>query len=324
VFIIANIVGLYKDGHRKYTQSYIQLARKQGKSFLASALCLYFLLADGEASAEVLLLANSREQAKTVDFKTVSTLIKQLDPKGKMTNVFRDSIDVPKTISRLKVLSAEATSGDGYNCSFGLIDEFHEAPDQKMKDLVVSSQGMRENPHCCIITTAGFDLSKPCYNLRSYCLEVLAKVKEDDTLFAAIYELDEGDDYTDEENWIKSNPAINQTVTLKYIREQVNKAKNNPSDEVSVKTKTLNIWCQSADVWLSENIINKNTQNINLEDFKGCIAYLGVDLAAVSDLTSLSALIPKDGKYYYKTFYYVPQSALEDKVLKESYKKWRN
>jgi phage terminase large subunit-like protein len=79
--------------------------------------------------------------------------------------------------------------------------------------------------------------------MRSYCLEVLAGVKQDDSLFAAIYELDEHDDYTDEANWIKSNPALGATVSLDFIREQVNKAKNNPSDEVGVKTKTLNIWC---------------------------------------------------------------------------------
>jgi phage terminase large subunit-like protein len=119
------------------------MSRKNGKSFWAAALCLYFLLTDGEAAAEVLLLANSREQAKNVDFAVVSALAKQLDPKNKTIKIFRDYLNVPKTISRLKVLAAEATSGDGYNCSFGLIDEFHEAVDSKMKDLVVSSQGMR-------------------------------------------------------------------------------------------------------------------------------------------------------------------------------------
>jgi phage terminase large subunit-like protein len=191
-----------------------------------------------------------------------------------------------------------------------------------MKDLVVSSQGMRQNPHCCIITTAGFDLSKPCYNLRSYCLEVLAGVKEDDSLFAAIYELDEGDDYTDEVNWPKSNPALGSAVRLDFIREQVNKARNNPSDEVSVKTKTLNIWCQSADTWITENTINKSTNKLSIEDFKDSICYIGVDLAAVSDLTAVSVMIPHEGKYYFMNKYYLPQSALEDKSIRETYKLW--
>ena len=234
------------------------MARKQGKSFFAAALCMYFLIADGEASAEVLLLANSRQQAKDIDFAVVSALAKQLDLKQKQLKQFRDYLSIPSTQSRLKVLAAEAKTGDGYNCSFGLIDEYHESPDSKMKDLVVSSQGMRQSPHCCIVTTAGFDRSKPCYFLRCYCSEVLHTTKEDDSLFAMIYELDEGDDWQDENNWIKSNPCVGQTVTYKYIKEQVTKEKNNPADEVGVKTKTINIWCSGAITWSPEQYILKS------------------------------------------------------------------
>ena len=124
VFIVANIVGFYWSGsnERRFTQSYLQMARKQGKSFFAGALCMYFLVADGEASAEVLLLANSRQQAKDIDFAVVSALSKQLDQKQKILKQFRDYLTIPSTESRLKVLAAEAKTGDGYNCSFGLID----------------------------------------------------------------------------------------------------------------------------------------------------------------------------------------------------------
>ena len=325
VFIVANLVGFYwKDtNERRFTQSYLQMARKQGKSFFAGALCMYYLVADGEASAEVLLLANSRQQAKDIDFAVVAALSKQLDAKQKTLKQFRDYLTIPSTQSRLKVLAAEAKTGDGYNCSFGLIDEYHESPDSKMKDLVVSSQGMRQSPHCCIVTTAGFDRSKPCYIFRCYCAEVLHGTKEDDSLFAAIYELDESDDWTDKTNWIKSNPCLGQTVTEKYISEQVTKAKNNPSDEVGVKTKTLNVWCSASSVWIPEHYILKNTKSISIEDFSGESCYIGVDLAAVSDLTAVSFLIPKDGILYYFTKYYLPASALQEKEQKEKYKFWQ-
>lgn len=326
VWITANLVGFYWKGtnQRRFTQSYIQMARKQGKSFFAGALCLYFLIADGEASAEVLLLANSRQQAKDIDFAVVAALAKQLDPKQKILKQFRDYLTIPVTQSRLKVLAAEAKTGDGYNCSFGLIDEFHESPDTKMKDLVVSSQGMRESPHCCIITTAGFDKTKPCYRLRCYSAEVLHKTKTDDSLFAAVYELDENDDWTDEKNWIKSNPCLGQTVSVKYIQEQVTKAMNNPSDEVGVKTKTLNVWCSSSEVWIPETTIMKSSNDLNIEDFAGESCYIGIDLAAVSDLTVVSVLIPKDGKYHFINKYYLPQSALEDKPQKDKYRLWKD
>ena len=44
-WIVANIVGWYWKGtdNRKYSSSYIEISRKQGKTALAAALCLYFL-----------------------------------------------------------------------------------------------------------------------------------------------------------------------------------------------------------------------------------------------------------------------------------------
>lgn len=61
-FIIANIVGFYwYSGERRFTSSYIEVSRKNGKTALAAALCLYYLIADGEDGAEVDLAANSKE-----------------------------------------------------------------------------------------------------------------------------------------------------------------------------------------------------------------------------------------------------------------------
>ena len=65
-FIIAAVYGFYwkETGERVVTSVYIEMARKQGKTALAAGLCLYHLIADGEAAAEVYLAANSRDQAK--------------------------------------------------------------------------------------------------------------------------------------------------------------------------------------------------------------------------------------------------------------------
>ncbi len=324
-FVTANLIGFYwvKDNRRRFTSSYIQVARKNGKSFWAAALCLYFLIADGEPAAEVLLLANSREQAKEVDFKICSNLAAQIDPKSKNLKLYRDSILLNLTKSKLKVLSSESKTGDGYNCSFGLIDEFHEAADNKMKDLIASSQGMRENPMMVIITTAGFDKNKPCYKLRVVGTEILNKVKFDESMFIAIYELDEEDDWDDERNWIKSNPSLGVTVSKKYLKEQILKAKNNPAEEVGVKTKNLNIWCDSSEVWIPNTYILDTTEQVNIEDYKNTHCYIGVDLGATSDLTAVSILIPYENKLIFKTHYYLPEAALEEKSIKEQYKLWR-
>ena len=323
-FIVANIVGWYWKGtdNRRYSSSYIEISRKQGKTALAAALCLYFLIADGEDGAEVDLAANSKEQAK-IAFSFCSTFTKQLDPKAKYLKAYRDSILLDANNSKLRVFAADDSKLDGFNASFGLIDEYHSAKNSKVRDVIKSSMGMRQNPHLCTITTAGFDKTLPCYKLRSTAIDILNGLKEDDSMFIAIYCLDEDDEWMDEKNWVKCSPNLDVTVTSKYIREQVQSAINNPSEEVGVKTKTLNLWCDSAKVWLPETYIIKASKNVDWDSLKDYPCYVGVDLASTSDLTAVSYLVVKDGLYYFKTDYYLPESALKEKSDRELYKYWK-
>lgn len=323
-FIIANIVGFYwkRTNTRRYTSSYIEVSRKQGKTALAAALCLYYLIADGEDGAEVLLAANSKEQAK-IAFDMCSNFVKGLDSRGKYLTAYRADILFSMTNSKLKVLAADDSKLDGFNASFGLLDEYHAAKNSKVRDVIKSSMGMRMNPHLCTITTAGFDKTLPCYQLRTVAIEVLNGLKIDDEMFIAIYSLDNTDDWKDESNWIKCAPNLDVTVTKKYIQGQVQQAINNPADEVGVKTKTLNLWCDSSNVWLPEEYIIRCSKPVDMDRFNGLPCYIGVDLAATSDLTAVAYLVIDDGIYYFKTHYYLPESALTEKTDKELYKYWK-
>jgi phage terminase large subunit-like protein len=204
------------------------------------------------------------------------------------------------------------------------LDEAHEQKDSKLWDVLCSSQGMRDNPLACIITTAGFNKHGFCYGYRETCIEILSGVKENPSQFAAIYTLDEDDDWTDPDVWIKANPSLGVTVRREYLEQQVQNAKNNPSLEVGIKTKNFNIWCDSAETWLTADLILEYTQKIDIANFKGAIGYLGVDLASVGDLTAVSCLIPDySGKHYFKTYYYLPQDSIEGHANSELYKKWK-
>jgi phage terminase large subunit-like protein len=324
-FIVANVVGFYwkQSGLRRFTSSYIEVARKNGKTALAAALCLFFLIADGEDGAEVLLAANSKEQAK-IAFGMCSRFACGLDPKGGYFRMYREDIYFDRTNSKLKVLASDDKKLDGFNASFGLIDEYHSAPNNLVRDVIKSSMGMRENPHLCTITTAGFDRSLPCYALRTMCVEVLNGVKQDDSLFIAVFSMDAEDDWRDPANWHKSNPNMGVTVTEKYISEQVWQAKNNPSDEAGVRTKNLNQWCNSANIWIPEEYILRGTAKVAFTQFAdGSVCYAGVDLGATSDLTAVAFLVIEGGLYYFKVFYYLPEAALTEKPDRELYKLWR-
>jgi phage terminase large subunit-like protein len=323
-FVIAAIYGFYvkETGERLTKYVYIEISRKNGKTAFAAGLCLFHLIADGEMDAEVDLAANSKDQAK-IAFKFCSQFAKGIDPKGKDLVSFRDKVKFEKMLSLLQVFAADDSKLDGFNASMYLIDEYHAAKNTGLKDVLQSSQGMRDNPMAIIITTAGFDKLGPCYQYREMCTEVLSGLKENDSLFAAIYSLDEGDDWRDPNNWAKSNPNLGITVKPQYLQTQVQSAKNTKSEEVGIKTKNFNIWCDSETVWIPEHYILQASGNLDFEQFRNMDCYAGIDLSSTSDLTCASFMIPTENKYYFKTLYYLPEAALQEKRFKDLYGEWR-
>lgn len=331
LFIIANLYGFHnKDGSRRFQTAYIEMARKQGKTALVAALSLYSLLADDEEAAEILLAANSKDQAK-IAFNMVRAYAKGLDPEEKKIKRFRSDIILRDSPAFIKTLAADSSKIDGYNCSVGIIDEYHSAPNSQVRDVIRSSQGMRVNPLLITITTAGFDKSLPCYELRTVAAEIAAGIKKDDSFFGIIYSLDDADDWKDPNVWVKSNPNLDVTVSLDFLQKQVQQAINSPSDEVGVKTKNLNIWCDSATTWIPDEYIIKATKKLNINDFKDQECFVGVDLASNVDLTAVSYLFTKgEGEntdYYFFSDFYIPAETLKVRNLhadKELYKQWVN
>lgn len=322
-WIIYNIFGFYHKGTDKRVVRYVylELARKSGKTALAAAISLYMLIGDGEAGAECELVANSRQQAK-IAYDMASHFLSTIDRKGKYFERYRDKIKFDKTKSFLQVLSSDAGGNDGYNSSCFILDEAHEQPDSKLWDVMVSSQGMRQNPLGIIITTAGFNLFGFCHKYRDTCTEILAGVKENDSQFAAIYTIDEGDKWDDPEIWVKANPSLGITVSKEYLETQVKMAKNNTSLEVGIRTKNLNCWVSSSAVWVSDDYLLQASKKLEIKDFKDDLCFCGVDLASVSDLTAVSFCFPKEGKFYFKTYYYLPASCLKDNPNSILYQDW--
>jgi phage terminase large subunit-like protein len=323
-FIIMNLYGFYWKGTalRRFNDSYIEVARKNGKTALSAALSLYHLIADGEGEAEVLLAANSKDQAQ-IAFKMTKRFVTKLDPKEDYLRAFRADILLDETDSMLKVLASDSSKLDGYNCSFGLIDEYHSASTSEVRDVIRSSQAMRENPSLVTITTAGLDKTLPCYELRTVCSEVVTGLKDDDSLFVMIFSLDEGDEWKDPKNWRKANPNLGVTVNEAFLQKQIKKAENSPSDEVGIRTKNLNQWMDSADVWIAEDYLLKSTGKVLLADFEGQDCYVGVDLASNVDLTAVAYLFVKDDFYHFKLDYYLPTVSLNTRADRDMYKQWK-
>jgi phage terminase large subunit-like protein len=294
------------------------VARKNGKTALVAALCLYHLIADGEANAQVILSATSAKQAK-ICFDMASNFVKPLDKDGKYFKRYRDTIKFDATTSSLHIVAADASRLDGYNASMFVCDELHEFKDGSVFNVLQSSQGMRENPLGVCITTAGFNRSSFCYQMRSSMVELLHGKKQDDSQFAVIFTLDNDDDYEDESVWLKSSPNLGVTVKPEYLRQQAQQAKNNPTLLTSYLTKLQNIWLSSSEEWIAANYIYKAQQTWLYDRYDDSFAYLGVDLGSTSDLTCVTVMIPQNDKFYFRNYYYVPSEQLTVNPNRELY-----
>lgn len=331
-FAFAGIFGWkWKDsGYRVTKKALLFVARKNGKTALAAALALCCAIADKENGAEVDIVANNAKQAE-ICYDQTKNYAESIDPKGKLFKRFRRDIKIPVTKSVIQVHSSDSMGLDGWNTSTAIIDEFHAAKDWGLYNVLISSMGMRTQPLMLIITTAGFLVGEtyPCYSMYSTCKQILNNIKEDDTMFSLLYELDEDDDWQDENNWIKCSPSLGQTVRYEYMREQIQDAVNNTSLEVGVRTKNLNQFMQSSNIWISRDYIQKNMQKVNLEEYRDEIAFGGCDLSVVCDLTAHSVCIPPNpdrpvnpDKFIFKTWLYIPEEAIENSSNKEYYKEW--
>lgn len=330
-WIIYSIFGFYyKDSNERLVKkALITVGRKNGKSMQIAAIALYMLIADGEPAAQVLNIANNTKQAHLL-FEMQQKLVKCLDPKHKYTKTLRDSIQVPKTSSYSQVLSSDSSGHDGSSPSTYILDEVHEMKDSKLWDVMISGTGFRVSPLGICISTSGFLLNGFLHTYRDVCIDILEHRKEDDEQFAAIYELDEEDDWKDEHNWVKANPNLGVTVTKKYLEGQIRSAINDSALETSVKTKNFNMWVSSKEIWISDDKIRKVMAPVNLEDYKDEECFMGVDLSAVSDLTSTTIMFPPNpdrevnpDKFVFKTIIYLPESELTENVNSYLYMIWK-
>ena len=312
-----------KNNLRCIRTAHIELARKGGKSSLVSMLALYHLCADGEGEAQCIFAANSAAQAQLC-FTMAKNYISTFDTKGRYFKQYRSEIRYPRTKSILKVVSADASRLDGLNCSFFCCDEMHEA-DGTVWNVLDSSTGFREQPMAVAISTAGFHLEGFFYQMRQSNIEVLYDKLQNDSLFVAIYTMDDDDDIEDSNLYKKCQPNLDITVNREYMEQQLLNAKNNPSLMTNFKTKILNKWVASAiGEWIPSEYLLKCSEKVNLEDYTHNVCYIGLDLSSVSDMTAISVLIFDNinQKYIFKNFYYLPQTALQESPNREKYRVW--
>jgi len=326
VFCTVNIYGWHwkKTKKRRFREAVVIVPRKNGKTFWFAGLGLGHLLIDGEIGGETYCGARSKDQAFEI-FKPARLMCLQTPGLAKHfgIEINKQSLNVLANGSLFHPVIGKP--GDGASVSCAIVDEFHEHPDGDQYDTFQTGMGARENPMMLVISTAGFDMSSPCYDKQLEVEGILKGSFDDDSIFGIIYGIDEGDEWDAIEAFKKANPNFGISVFADYLEGQLKQARRSPKDQVKVKTKHLNIWVGAKLAWmnmLAYQACRKKKQR--LSDFKGRDIIVGDDLATKTDIATQGVLVlpsDDDSKYHYFCFHYLP----EDTVLEGGntrYKEW--
>ncbi len=334
--IVSDVYGTVKEnGYRQYKYSYLEVAKKQGKTEMTAGLGLYHLSCDGPGG-QIYCCASEREQASLV-YRAAKQMIEQdssLDAKeGGILKVVDSKKEIHnlETGTYLKVLSAEAYSKSGINPTVVIFDELHEQRNRDLWDKMTFGAGSaRKQPIWWIITTAGDDPDKQSigWEIHEKAVKILNGSIIEPTWYVKIFSAPEDADIYDEEVWKACNPSLGVTVDIEAIREEAQSAKNSAHVEKTFRWLRLNQWVSLKKIsWLPITLWDKTEGDWNIAELLGKRCYVGIDLSYSTDLSAIVCLFPPqkgfdDWRFIIEA--YLPENNLADKATKDHapYETW--
>lgn len=327
-FIIGSIYGwVDKDDSniRRFTDVFISMARKNGKSLLISGVILYeFLFGKNPANKRQLYTAaNDRKQAGIV-FGMVKDRLRALmrkDPGIKrMVKITRDELVNLDDGSTIRSFSRDTGLVDGYEPHVAVVDEYANAKTTDMIETLASGQVLLPSYLTFIISTAGFDMNVPMFKQNyPYAKKVLSGEVTAERYFAFIAEQDNVQEVDDPNSWIKSNPLLDVDIVhdqiTDYLTTKLSQARADGSLNAKL-VKNFNIWRQATEDSYLDFDAWKDAELSEKPDIRGKRAWIGIDVGRTSDLFAITWLIPQEGWWWLDGYAFVASKGGIDNKIK--------
>ena len=333
-FVLGSLFGWKgPDGYRRFRVAFVESPKGCGKSPLAAGIGLYMLAADGEPRAEVYAAAVKKDQARVL-FRDAVAMVEQspdLDERLMMSGgAEKHNIAYIAQGSFFRPISSEergrGQSGPRPHCA--LLDEVHEHPTNAMVEFMRAGTKGRRQALVVMITNSGSDRESVCFAQHSYGANIAAGLVDDDSYFAYICGIDDGDDpLHDPVCWAKANPSLGKVVTEKYLAEQVREAIGMPSKQNLVLRLNFCIWTDAEKAWIGKDAWMKCETAIELDEFAGRKCFGALDLSKKRDLTALALVFPNDdGTFDALVEFWSPGDTLAAREVVDhaSYLQWRD
>lgn len=322
-FVAASFGFVHKiDGTRKHQEILLIVARKNGKSTIASGIGLYLQVADGEPGAEIYAVATKKDQAKLV-WMDAKRMVNKSPALRKRIKPLVSELRADFNDSSFKPLGSDSETLDGLNVHGAMMDEIHAWKDKNLYDVIVDGTSAREQPMIFMITTAG-TIRESVYDMKYEEAEMLLNGLDDpdgykdERFLPIIYELDNREEWADESCWKKANPGLGTIKKIDQLRTKVNKAKANPLLVKNLLTKDFNIRETGTETWLAFEELN-NTETFDITELKPNYGIGGADLSKTTDLTAAKVLfmLPNDENIYVTQMYWLPEELLEQRAKED-------
>jgi phage terminase large subunit-like protein len=332
-FVVGSLFGwMTEDGFRRFRLAYIETGKGSGKSPLVGGIGLYGLVADGEQRAEVYAAATKRDQAMILFRDAVSMvnmsplLSRRLQQSGRDEKVW--NLFYPNTNSFFRPISADEGQS-GPRPHIGLLDELHEHKSATTVNMMRAGTKNRRKAMVVMITNSGSDKKTVCGQYHDQGVRICKGQDDDDSFFAFICSLDEGDDpFKDESCWPKVNPSLDfiaegQTDGIPgrmYLREQVRASRGLPAQASVVLRLNFCKWTQADSPWLSYEVWRQAGERVPMRMLRNRRCVAGLDLASTTDLTAFVLMfwpVPHDPHWRLLPYFWIPDHELEDREKKD-------
>ena len=330
-----------KDGNRQFREVLLVIARKNGKSLVASAVANYMFQVDGGYGCRVYNVAPKLEQADIVYNNTWAMI--QLDPdyiaeKERVENARTEShnrvqenpsipkrrqsdIFIPGTNSTMKKISSNAKKSDGFNPSLAICDEIAAwEGDKGLKAYEVLKSGMGARPEGMMLscTTSGYANDSIYDEVVKRATRFLLGDSGEKKLLPFLYMIDDVEKWNDINELRKSNPNLGVSVPVDYLLEEIAVAEGSLSKKAEFITKYCCLKQNSSLAWLPSDVVESACgEPLNLEDFQNSYCIGGIDLSQTRDLTACTAVIEKGGELYVFAHFFLPAEKIDEATQRD-------
>lgn len=305
---------------RRYTNIILEIARKNGKTFIIAVLFILLFFFEPRFSWFYSVAPDgslSREIKKAIEeIITYNSAVFETDKPTALFKIRRDDILFKPKKSEYVPLNYSNSRLDGKLPNVFLCDEVGGLPNSYAFEAMRSGQLTIKNKLGFLISTKYPSIYNPMEDEVELAKKILDGNFEDEETFALLFEPDDTKDWINNDDVLfHANPlAASVPEILQDLLKKRKRAINSPAARENFLTKHCNIIYQGqgTEHFVPIEVVKENEREAI--DFSGMVVYVGVDLAMTNDNCSVSIVaVDDENRLLIDSYCFIPEGRIDEK-----------